>query len=56
MINTLALFLSEKEQCQSRCPTSDTSFEFEPDIFLQSILMVRMTDSITFVCLQSKIA
>ncbi|XP_046840991.1 guanine nucleotide exchange C9orf72-like isoform X2 [Xenia sp. Carnegie-2017] len=39
MMNTLALFLSEKELCQSRYPTSDTNIEFEPDIFLQSILM-----------------
>lgn len=40
MINTLALFLSPEERCQSRSVTIDPKIEYESDLFVQGILMV----------------
>ena len=40
MINTLALFLSPDERCQSRYVTNNEDMQYEPDLFIQGILMV----------------
>ena len=40
MINTLALFVSPEERCQSRYVTNDKNMQYDPDLFVQGILTV----------------
>lgn len=40
MINTLVLFLSPEERCQSRHAANDKNIQFDPDLFVQGILTV----------------
>lgn len=40
MINTLALFLSPDERSQSRYMSDGKIMEYEPDLYIQGILMV----------------
>ena len=45
MINTLALFLSPEERCQSRHVTND-NMEYDPDLFVQGILTVFLISNV----------